>query len=166
MKRKYTNIYDKYKNYLYSYNYPKLNNINNSNSGEVPVNTENGYVELFVFTDRGNVPVEGAIVTVYAAEGDVNAAPVIRFSTTTNPIIIELPVAHPLGSLIKGPEYYFTTYNMTIEKPDFYTINVKNIRLFPGVTVQFNYNLNSTLPGVPGRQETIAIPPHPRDVIQ
>lgn len=132
---------------------------------EVPVNTDVGYIELFVFTDQGRVPVEGANVTFYARKGEVNTVPVKKVTTEVNPIIIELPVAHPSGTLIKGPEYYFTTYDMTIEKEGYYSITVLNIRMFPGITTQFSYNLNRTLPGVPNRQETIAIPPHPRDII-
>jgi len=31
-------------------------------------------------------------------------------------VTIELPIADSDGTLIKGSEYYFTTYNMTIEK--------------------------------------------------
>lgn len=166
MKHNYNSIYENYKNYLYSYNYPNINNIFNINANEVPVNTEVGYLELFVFTDRGQVPVEGATITIYARMGEVNEVPVLKALSEKNPITLELPVAHPLGTLIKGPEYYYTTYNMTIENPGFYAITVKNIRMFPGITAQFGYNLNRVLPGVPGRQETIALPTHPRDIVQ
>lgn len=160
------NIFENYKNYLYSYNYPTMNNAGGINATEVPLNTENGFLELFVFTDRGQVPIEGAIITIYARQGEVNDVPVVKILSEKSPITIELPVAHPLGTPIKGPEYYYTTYNMTIEKPGFYAITVKNIRMFPGITAQFSYNLNRVLPGVPGRQETIAIPTHPRDIVQ
>lgn len=132
---------------------------------DVPVNTDVGYIELFVFTDRGLIPVEGADVTFYARRGDQDRVKVKEIISEVNPIIVELPVAHPLGTLIEGPEYYFTTYDMTIEKDGYYGINALNIRMFPGITAQFNYNLNRTLPNAPGRQETFSIPPHPRDVI-
>lgn len=36
--------------------------------------------------------------------------------------------------------------------------------MFPSITTEFNYNLNRILPGLPGRQETIAIPPHTKDI--
>lgn len=165
MKRNY-NIYEKYKNYLYSYNYPNINDLNSIKVSEVPVNSEKGNIELFVFTDRGQLPVEDAEITIYARQGEVNQVPVMKVSSQSIPFTVELPVAHPSGTLIKGPEYYFTTYNLTIEKPDYYAITVKNIRVFPGVTAQFSYNLNRILPGVPGKQETIAIPTHPRDVVE
>ena len=158
-------IFDKYKKYLYSYN--KLNMTHKSDIlfNQVPVNTELGRIELFVFTERGRVPVEDALVTIYARQGEINAEPVKTIMTENRPILIELPVAHPSGTLIQGPEYYFTTYNLTIEKEGYYSITVLNIRIFPGITAQFSYNLNPILPGVPGRQETIAIPTHPRDII-
>jgi len=154
-------LFDKYSNFFYPYRFYEHNVFMN----EVPVSTDVGYIELFVFTDQGRVPIKGAYVTFYARKGDVNKVPVKRVSTETNPIIVELPVAHPKGTLIRGPEYYFTTYDMTIEKEGYYSITVLNIRMFPGITTQFSYNLNRVLPGTPGRQETIAIPPHPRDEI-
>jgi hypothetical protein len=164
--KNYICIYDKYKykNNNYNFNNSNISNTDYVASNELAVNTEAGYIELFVFTDRGLVPVEDAVITIYARRGEVNEVPVLKVNSQINPFKIELPVAHPLGTLIEGPEYYFTTYNMTIEKPEFYSITVKNIRIFPGITVQFNYNLNRMLPGVPNRQETIAIPPHPRDI--
>lgn len=154
----------KFINYKYNVNYTNLSNTKYVAANEVPVNTDSGNIELFVFTDRGLIPVEDAVITIYVRRGEVNEVPVLKVKSQINPFEIELPVAHPLGTLIESPEYYFTTYNMTIEKPGFYSITVKNIRIFPGVTVQFSYNLNRILPGIPDRQETIAIPPHPRDI--
>lgn len=165
MNRSCNGIFEKYPN-LYSYNYPNINLSSVYYSNNIPVNSEVGSLELFVFTQRGQVPVEGAEITIYARRGEVNQVPVTKVMSEINPFIVELPVANPMGTLIRGPEYYFTTYNMTIEKPGFYAITVKNIRIFPGVTAQFSYNLNQILPGVPDRQETISIPSHPRDVVQ
>lgn len=158
-----TKLYDKCnKNYFYYY--PNMCYRPDIIMSEIPVSTGNGYIRLYVFTDQGRVPIEDAVVTIYARQGEVNEVPVKRILTESKPITIELPVADPAGTLIKGPEYYFTTYNMTIEKEGFYSISVQNIRMFPGVTTEFNYNLNRILPGLPGRQETIAIPPHPQDI--
>ncbi len=155
------NIFDIYEN-LYCYNNLKPSNIIAS---QVTPCTGTGYLELFVFTDRGTVPIEGAKVTIFAKKDEGNSAPLMTLYTETKPLVIELPVANPLGTLIQGPEYCFSTYNMLIEKDGYYSINVLNIRLFPGIKAQFNYNLNSVMPGVPYKQETIAIPPHPRDIV-
>jgi hypothetical protein len=163
MKGNFNNICE-YLSYLHGYGYPGTN-YTGLIPNEMEVNHDIGYLELFVFTDRGATPVERATITIYARQGEVNEVPVEKIISTKDPVTVALPVAHPKGSLIEGPEYYYTTYNMTIEKPDYYAITVKNIRIFPGVTAKFSYHLNRVLPGVPGRQETIAIPSHPRDVV-
>lgn len=87
---------------------------------EVPVNKGTGYLELYVYKNRQNEPMTDAIVTIYARQGEVNAVPIIKVPTTNSPTVIELPVAHPLGTLIKSPEYYFTAYNMTIDAEGFF----------------------------------------------
>lgn len=86
--------------------------------------------------------------------------------TATNPATIELPVAHSLGTLIRGPEYFFTTYNLTIRAQGYSPVTVLNIRVFPGITE----NLDIILYDVPPRSETITekiidIPPHSRDAL-
>lgn len=159
--KKRENLFDIFEN-LYYYN-----NIMSAKiiASQVKPCNGTGYLELFVFTDRGATPIEGAKVTLYARKDEGSSAPLMTLYTEDKPIVLELPVAHPEGTLIQGPEYCFTTYNLLIEKEGYYTISVFNIRLFPGIKTQFNYNLNSVLPGVPYKQETIAIPPHPRDLV-
>lgn len=159
------NLFDKYNNYFYNYNFPNIYYKTDIYMNEVPVNTDVGYIELYVFTERGLTPVEGAEITFYVRRGDEDRVKVKEIISEINPIIVELPIAHPSGTLIRGPEYYFTTYDMVIEKEGYYGINALNIRMFPGITAQFNYNLNRALPNVPGRQETFSIPSHPRDII-
>ena len=107
-------IYNRCKNYsIYNmYNYRNENSNPNVFINEVPVNNEVGYIELFVTKDLGKAAATDAVVTVYANQGDSNQVPVKRLKITNNPTIIELPIAHTLGTLIKGPEYYFTTYNL------------------------------------------------------
>jgi len=124
-----------------------------------------GYIELYVFKNRGTDPVPDAIVTVYARIGEEEAVPVKTFPTTTNPITFELPVAHPSGTLIRGPEYFFTTYNMQIEAEGYYLVNVLNIRMFDGITTNFDINLIEASPGEAVQEKIIYIPPHPRDVM-
>lgn len=159
------NVYKKYNKALNSYNNLNTNYQPDVSICEVPVNTDVGYIDLFVFTQRGIVPVKDAVVKIFVRQGDTNSELIKQTITEEKPIFIELPVAHPAGSLIRGPEYYFTTYDMKIEKEGYYSILVKNIRIFPTITTQFNYHLNPVLPGVPGQQKTISIPPHPRDQV-
>ncbi len=157
-------LYDRYKRDSGFYNEHNMYNKNIFIS-EVPVNKENGRMELYVFEDRGQEPVEDALITIYARTGATTSVPVKSFKTTREPIFIELPVAHPQGQLIKGPEYYFTTYNMTIESKEYFRVTVYNIRLFPNITSKFDYNLNTTATDVPNQEEIIYIPPHLRDRI-
>jgi hypothetical protein len=145
-------------------NYNNYNSVNIANQ-QVPVNQEDGYVELFVFTERGQFPVPGALVTIYARQQDGDV-PIKRLTTQSYPVTIILPVANPFGSLIRGPEYYFTTYNMTIEAEGFSIVRVLNLRIFPRITENFDINLyqipeGSTL--IP--EKIIDIPPHPRDIV-
>lgn len=104
----------KYNNRISMYNDNRHNSNNNIfMSQEVPVNREIGHIVLLTFTDRGQFTVPNAFVTIYARQGD-DSVPVSRLITQSYPITISLPVSHPLGALIRGPEYYFTTYNITI----------------------------------------------------
>ncbi|HBD64556.1 MAG TPA: hypothetical protein DC038_08995 [Clostridiales bacterium] len=159
----YLNIYDRCcSNNAYLKHYCGYN----ISMSEVPVSNAVGYIDLYIFTDRAKEPVEGAKVVFYARKGDVNTVPVKEVITEKIPTKVELPVANPSGTLINGPEYYYTSYNMTIEKEGYYSITVLNIRIFPDITTQFTFNLNPVIPGVPGKQETISIPSHPRDMVK
>ncbi|WP_313340328.1 hypothetical protein [Sedimentibacter sp.] len=137
-----------------------------SNAAEKKASNGTGFIELFVFTERGKEPIPDAVVTIYARTGNISAIPVKRLVTLINPITFDLPVAHPQGVLIEGPEYYFTTYNMKIEAEGYFTINVLNIRMFPNVTTSFDYNLNLSTPGLPAQEIYNYIPPHPRDLLR
>jgi len=155
-------------NKLYNKNlYPDFHiKLNKSEVLEKKASNGTGKIELFVFTERGKEPIPDAIVTIYARIGNRSSVPVKRLITTVNPITFELPVAHPQGILIEGPEYYFTTYNMKIEAKDYFTVNVLNIRMFPGITATFDYNLNHSTPGLPEQEIYNYIPPHPRDIMK
>lgn len=41
---------------------------------------------------------------------DNGSVPVYNTVYNGSPIVISLPIAHTSGTLIRGPEYYFTTY--------------------------------------------------------
>jgi len=158
-------LYNEYKNCgiynMHNYNYAYLNS--NIFMNEVPVNREVGYIELYVTKNLGKEVATDAVVTIYVNQGNSDQVLVKRLIISQNPTLIELPIAHNLGNLIKGPEYYFTTYNLTIESEGYYKITTLNIRLFPKIKSSFFYNLNIISQGTPNRDEIIDIPPHPRD---
>lgn len=140
----------------------------NSNFGvfinELPVNTESGYIEIHITKNLGQEVATDAVLTIYVNQNG-NQIPVTNLSPTQNPTLIELPIAHPSGALVEGPEYYFTPYNLTIESEGYYRIVTQNIRLFPNIKSIFFYNLNEIISGQPNREEIRIIPPHPRDEI-
>lgn len=159
------NLYNSYFNYGNIDYYNKINAALGIINNEVPVNTEYGYLELYVTKNLGKDIATDAVVTIYARQGDEFHIPVEKVVIVNNPTIIELPIAHKLGNLIKGPEYYFTTYNLTIESEGYYKVTTLNIRLFPEIKASFFYNLNKIVQGIPIDEKVTNIPPHPRDEI-
>lgn len=157
------NSYNRNFNYGKMTGNKKMNTTPGIINSEVPINTESGFMELYVTKNVGKDVATGAVVTIYARQGDAFHFPVEKFLIASNPTLIELPIAHKLGNLIKGPEYYFTTYNLTIESEGYYRVVTLNIRLFPGIKATFFYNLNKIIQGVPVDEKVTNIPPHPRD---
>nr|WP_312578602.1 hypothetical protein [Sedimentibacter sp.] len=154
---------NKYKNHLnYNYCNTKLNN--DAYINRVPVNSDVGYIELYITQRLGTEFPTNAVVTIYVRHED-NQIPVKNFVVTTNPTIIELPVANPQGTLIEGPEYFFTPYDLTIESEGYFKISTLNIRLFPKITTRFYYNLNEIMQNEPYKEEVINLPTHPKDIL-
>lgn len=156
----YENNYKKYKYRTYDYKYLCQNVFIN----EVPVSNEYGFIELHVTKNLGKEVAAGALLKIYV-KSNGNEIPVVNLTITQNPTIIMLPIANSSGTLVKGPEYYFTPYDLTIESEGYYKVSTQNIRLFPNVTASFFYNLNRIIPGEPNLEEITVIPPHPRDEI-
>lgn len=154
----YSNNYNKYKYGNYVYQNSRFDVFMN----EVPVSSEYGFIELQVTKDLGREIAAGSVLTIYVnRNGD--QIPVVKLDITQNPTLIRLPIAHPSGTLIRGAEYYFTPYNLTIENEGYYNIATHNIRLFPNITAMFFYNFNRIIPGELNHEEITVIPPHPRD---
>ncbi|MBP1925590.1 hypothetical protein J2Z76_001449 [Sedimentibacter acidaminivorans] len=159
--RKIFNIDETYTSYS-KRNYKKVNSTYSVFMTETPVNTETGFLEIYITKDLGREFPIDAVITIYTKQGDTQV-PVKSLIATENPTIIELPVANLLGDLIESPEYFFTTYDLTIESLGYYKITTLNIRLFPNITTSFYYNLNKIIQGEPIEEEIINLPPHPRD---
>lgn len=156
----------KYNNGINMYNNNRFNTGNDIfMSRDLPVNQEVGYIVLLTFTERGQFVVPGALVTVYARYGEDEAF-VSSLTTQSYPITIRLPVSHPSGSLIMGPEYYFTTYDLSIEAERFCPVRVFNIRIFPGITEKLDINMVESPQDATTVPETIiTFPPHERDIV-
>ncbi|WP_313341064.1 hypothetical protein [Sedimentibacter sp.] len=153
-----------YRNNIHSAN-ESYNNKVFMNEFQVPINRNIGFVEVFVFTDRGEFAIPGALITIYVRQENY-FVPIFNIPTENSPIIVGLPVAHPLGTLIRGPEYYFTAYDITVNAANFAPYRCNNIRLFEGITTKFNVDMLRLVPQqYPLPENVVNIPPHPRDVL-
>ncbi len=153
--------------YNHKYIYSANQNPNNvfMNELDVPVNRDEGFLEIFIFTERGQYAIPGAAITIYVKqENDI--VPVYNVTSESYPIILSFPVAHPIGALIRGPQYYYTTYNITIEANNFAPCRVNNLRLFEGITTKLDVDMFELVPGqYPVPEKIINIPTHPRDIV-
>lgn len=131
---------------------------------EKPVNSEYGYIEINITENLGRESAKHPVLTIYVNK-DGQKVPVKRLYPVQNPTLIELPMAHPNGTLVESPEYYFTPYDLTIESEGHYKIITQNIRLFPNIKSLFVYNLNDIIPGELNHDEITIFPPHPRDIM-
>lgn len=131
---------------------------------EVTNNT--GFIRLNIINQTDKTPVSNATVTIYVTDGMQRDIPVMHLITTINPIRIELPMANDLGTLIAGPEYDFSTYNIRVDAFGYLSRNIYNVRLFPNTTSYFEIDLIpvTQLQVQPLIEERFNIPPHPRDV--
>lgn len=152
----------------YSHNiYSANKNYNNVSASEfdVPVNSEEGFLEIFIFTERGQYAIPGAEITIYTRQEN-SLVPVYNTTSENYPKIISLPVAHPSGALIRGPQYYYTTYYISIIANNFAPCRVNNLRLFEGITTKLDVNMFELIPGqYPVPEKIINIPTHPRDIV-
>lgn len=124
---------------------------------------ETGTLSVGVFTALGALPVENASVTVYRV---LNGGQIQSYSQQTTDSSgkvadILLPVIHDPQDTSK---YYFTTYNMRVMAENFYTVNVLDFRIFPGIKTNYKVDM---IPVVAGETETpeqtFIIPPSPID---
>lgn len=152
--------YNKCRNGNYAYRNPSSNIFIN----EVPVSHGFGTIEIHITKNLGQEVATDAVLTIYVNQNG-NQIPVASLSPTENPTVIELPIANSLGTLVEGPEYYFTPYNLTIESEGYYRIVTQNIRLFPNIKSTFFYNLNEIISGESNHDEITILPPHPRDEV-
>jgi hypothetical protein len=146
-------------------NLSQNNNVNMLNNANI-YNT--GFMRLNIVKQTDKTPVSNATITIYVTDGLNRDIPIMHLITTINPIRIELPMANELGTLIVGPEYNFSTYNLKVDAFGYFSKNIYNIRLFPNTTTDFDIELISVteLKPKPLIEERFNLPPHPRDVVK
>ncbi len=161
-----------YQQQLIDYYIKQCKNLNSSRNAypsqydsilEVKSNT--GFIRLNIINKTDKKPVSNATITIYVTDGMQRDIPVMHLITTINPIRIELPMANDLGTLIVGPEYDFSTYNIRVDAFGYFAKNIYNIRLFPNTTSNFEIDLIpvTELRAQPQIEERFYIPPHLRD---
>ena len=138
---------------------------NKANMSEVQSGT--GFISLYMIDQVSKEPIPYATITVYVTDGSQRDIQIMHLVTTLNPVRIELPMANELGTQIVGPEYDFSTYNISIDVFGYFTHIFYDIRLFPNVTTSFRIEMVpvTQVQLQPIIEERTTIPPHPRDEV-
>jgi len=141
----------------------------NVHMSEIEINTKIGFINLLIISGSEQNPLPDAAITVFVNQGE-NEIPIMYLYSAFNPILLPLPVAYSKDpyTLIKGPEYYFSSYSLKVDAIGFYSTRILNIRMFEGVTTDFNISMIPVAQGEDEliREEIINIPPHPRDIVE
>lgn len=161
MKNRYQQLmpYEKPPLYIDKYNlYRKQTNM-------LGIQPATGLIRLNIIDQVTKKEIPNSTITFYVTDGPDRDIPIIHIVTILNPIRIELPMANDLGTKIVGPEYAFSTYNLSVNVFGYFTNYIYNVRLFPDVTTDFTVEMIPvTQPQMtPIIEERTEIPPHPRD---
>lgn len=96
---------------------------------------ENGYIKARIYTSRGELPIEGAVVTI-TQKG--TGLPVLLGKRTTdrNGLTTSVTVAAPSRSLSESPsdEVPFALVNARVDHPKYYTVFISDAQIFSGET--------------------------------
>ena len=92
---------------------------------------QNGYIAARIYTSRGSLPVEGAVVTVLSdTDGTMNI--IGKRTTDKNGQITPITISAPNESLSLEPNSgkVFTTVDVRVDKEGYYTVYIKNVQVF------------------------------------
>ncbi len=94
---------------------------------------EYGYVIARVYTSRGEIPIKNASVIVESEDSkSILGARITNENGRTSPISIMTPDKYLSESA--GEENPFTTVNIRISHPSYFTVYIKNAQVFSGQT--------------------------------
>lgn len=143
----------------------KCNHLHKNKNTILGIQNETGAIRLYIIDQASREPISYATITVYVTDGAQRDLPIMHLVTTINPARIELPMATEIGTHILGPEYEFSTYNVSIDVFGYFTHIIYDIRLFPNTTAEFTIELVpvTQVQLQPIIERRIEIPPHPRD---
>lgn len=116
-----------------------------------------GYIDVNVSTGLGALPITTATVSVYIWNEQEGERLISTFTTDESGKTprIELPVLLSDMGLTAEER---TQYHLVIEAPNYHTVIVINVEIYPNITNQFHINLTPLIPGESGRNERIDIP--------
>ena len=86
-----------------------------------------GFIRLNIVDQVTKVEIPNSTITFYVTDGLDRDIPIIHIVTILNPIRIELPMANDLGTQIVGPEYAFSTYNLSVNVFGYFTNYIYNM---------------------------------------
>jgi len=130
---------------------------------EAPAEGETGSLAVGVFTALGALPVQNASVIVYEILGSGEEYVYSQQVTDANGRVldVELPVFYDQLNPLESPEYYFNTYNMRVMANNYYTVNLLNFRIFPGIKTNYTVDMIPVVAGETGTvpEQTFIVPP-------
>lgn len=119
--------------------------------------TEVGYLIVSVFTARGAIPIDDALVTItYATPGTASPHAVLSTNNSGRTPKIELPT--PPRNLSLSPTDHsavpaaplpYALYNIEVVKEGFYTVKYVGVKIFSGITAIQNTDLVPVSEGLP-----------------
>ncbi len=96
---------------------------------------QNGYLAARIYTSRGSIPVEGAIVTVSKDVGGTQNI-IGKRTTDRNGQIPLITISAPDEALSQSPGNgdVFTVVDVRVDEPSYYTVLIKNVQIFADQT--------------------------------
>jgi hypothetical protein len=112
---------------------------------------QTGFVDVSVNTALGALPVKDAIVTLYVTDQEGNQEALYHLVTDISGKVpkMSLPVIYNPQDPTESRAYFFTTYNLRIQRIGYYTQNIIDVRVFPNTTTRFTVTL------IPIKQDSV-----------
>ncbi|NYB72943.1 hypothetical protein HZF24_02170 [Sedimentibacter hydroxybenzoicus DSM 7310] len=116
-----------------------------------------GYIDVNTSTGLGAIPIGNAEVSVYVWNEQEGETLIRTFTTDESGKAprIELPV---LLSNIDLSGEGRTQYHLVVRAPNYHTVIIINVEIYPNIANQFNVNLTPLRPDETHRDERVDIP--------
>jgi len=120
-----------------------------------------GYLNVHVSNPDG-APISNAIVSLFILDRFKGETPVqaARTNEEGNILNLTVPVEYNI-TYDTGANYYLTSYNLRVDVYGYYSYQVNNIRIYPGIATNFNvilYPITLNIPGI-NLEQRVQLPP-------